>query len=112
MKMGFSKWLNRPFPYDNSTLSNIIIAALFGLFVFLFLFLFQPFSVDSAHNTWQASLGYGLVTFIIMIFNSLVLPRVFSNWFDSDNWKVKNTLVLGMWNIATIAILISESALS
>lgn len=100
-------FLNRPYPYYNDILVYIKFALGIGFFVSLFLFLFRPFSDGEVHNNYLAllfSLGYGIVTFIIMMINWFVLSRIFPKIFCEKNWKVKNEILFVWWLIFVIGL--------
>ena len=63
------------------------IPALIGLFIFLFLFIFQPFHISETHkNKLLLTLSFGLLTFIILSFQSIVNKIVLKK----NNPKVYN----------------------
>ncbi len=103
--MGFSSWLKRPYPFDNTPWQNVRVSLLFGLFVFLFLFIFQPFTAHDGHlNTWKSSMGFGLVTFSVMLFNYFIPPLLFPKWLNADRWLVRDVLINSAMNILIISL--------
>ena len=102
---GLLKWLKRPFPIGNRPVQNILISLLFGLFIFGFLAIFQPFTIqESESHYWLSSLGYGLITTVVMIINFLLLPLLFKGWFDPIRSNVGHALLTSLLNIASIAV--------
>lgn len=98
--------LNQPFPLDDSSVRQLRKAALIGLFVGVFLLVFQPFGL----NIWETSskaikiLGFGLVTFVITSINFVLLPRLIPLLFDENRWTVGREMILVMANILLIAL--------
>jgi DNA-binding LytR/AlgR family response regulator len=103
----FSDWLNAPFPfYLNDDRKNFALVTTLSAFVTAFLYLFKTESEFEFAN--QLEWLHGLITFSVLIFNILLLPRVFPAWMDPTSWSIKkymmlNVLHLGLiWLIATI----------
>ncbi len=98
--------LKQPYPSHESPGRQLRTAALIGLFVGLFLLLFQPFGI----GIWETSsktlkiLGFGLVTFIITTFAFIVLPRLFPRQFSDERWTVGREILLIIGNILLIAV--------
>ncbi|MEL6654563.1 MAG: hypothetical protein AAFQ87_27560, partial [Bacteroidota bacterium] len=81
-------------------------AGLFGLFVGLFLVLFQPFGmggISDPNKHWYI-LGYGLLTSFMMILNVVLVRGSFPNWYREENWTVGNEILWEMWNVLSIAL--------
>ncbi len=96
------RFLNQPYPRDKQNSRRwLLTSAGAGLFVALFLIIFQPFG--SAE--WDASrkpfvlAGYGLVTFACLALAGLFLPYFFKNFFDEKNWTVGREI---LWNVFII----------
>ena len=49
-------------------------------------------------------LGYGLITFVVMLINYTALPLLFRSLFDPERWNVLKNIMLGVWNILWIAV--------
>ena len=102
------KFLNSPFPAKYSTKENIIVAILVGTFVALFLFLFKPFGVEKQpindFNPLLRYVGFGVVTFLGLIFIDNVIPRFFPKFFIESNYTVKKELAMNLLMILVIAI--------
>ncbi|GAB3778231.1 LytTR family DNA-binding domain-containing protein [Spirosoma horti] len=98
--------LNQPLPLDDSSVRQLRKSALIGLFVGLFLLVFQPFGL----NSWETEskvikvLGFGLVTFVITAINFVILPSVAPRFFDEKHWTVARQIILVMANILLIAL--------
>ncbi|GAB3798493.1 LytTR family DNA-binding domain-containing protein [Spirosoma humi] len=98
--------LNQPYPLDDSPVRQLRKAALIGLFVGLFLLIFQPFGL----NTWETTskaikiLGFGLITFVVTSVNFVLLPRLIPQLFNENRWSVGREMITVMANILLIAL--------
>ena len=98
-------WLSKPFPFIESNKFRIIIPLLFGLFIYLFLILFQPFGIKDIDNSKQLIvIGYGLITLLIMLVNFLGFPALFKAQFKFEDWNILKELLFIIWNILIISI--------
>jgi hypothetical protein len=96
---------NKPFPFVETVSSRIIISALFGVFIFLFLSVFQPFSIGNITNhKFLYISGFGFITFFVMLVNYLILPILFPSFFDLEEWDVIKNTVFISWDILVIAL--------
>ncbi len=100
--MNIRKFLNKPYPLNLNRWSIIIIIS---LFISVFLMLFQPFGLQNFKSEEKAVIlaGYGVVTFLLLILNLIVLPSIFPKFLNEDRWSVyKQILWLG-WIVTTIS---------
>ena len=98
------EYLNRPLPAIESPKIRFLGALFFGVFIFLFLWVFQPFGISKYEDiAMQIGLGYGLVTFFIVLVNLFLLPLVFKSFFNPEKWTIKHDLLISVWNLFTIA---------
>ncbi len=98
-------WLNKPFPFAETPKSKLVTASLFGLFIYLFLAFFQPFGINgitSHKHTYL--LGFGGITFAVMMFNFVLLRIFLPSLFDLDRWVVSKHILFSLWNIILIAL--------
>lgn len=98
--------LSQPYPTEESVRRRFVRAFMIGAFVGLFLLLFQPFKLDdwqTPAKTWKI-LGFGLVTFVVMVADSLLLPRLFPRYFSDKHWTVGREIVRTILFILVIAI--------
>lgn len=97
--------IKRPFPGITSSRQLVWAALGFGGFVFLFLFVFKPFGLDSIPQPlWLVSLGYGLVTCVGMLLISFIVKPLFPNYYDDQRWTTGKEVAHTMLNIAVIAL--------
>lgn len=98
--------LSQPYPSEESVRRLLIKAVIIGSFVGLFLLIFQPFGLDD----WQPSakslkiLGFGLVTMLVMVADSLLLPSLFPRYFSDQHWTVGREIIRILLLIIVIAI--------
>ncbi len=96
-------YLNRPIALETGSLARYRQAWLFGLFVFLFLFVFKPFGLEgTGPNLLRITLGYGGVCFLVMIFLNVFVMRIFPNYFEEDHWTLGRDLFWSMVNVMMI----------
>lgn len=95
--------LNQPYPLFNDRWKLIISIS---LFVTLFMLVFQPFGLANftGPNKTIIISGYGFITFLILIFNLIVLPSYFKKWFISRSWTVIKQITWLVWIIFTIGL--------
>lgn len=98
-------------PYPNIDLErtdtqNILHSFRVGLFIFGFLIVFQPFGISQ----WKLDLkvyyliGFGAITFGILLFLKLLLYIVFPNFFNEETWTVKREIILNFCILALITL--------
>ena len=97
-------FLKQPYPCETTNWKSIIrLAFLIGLFVASFLLIFQPFGLQQIPTAYKFPLitGYGIVTFMCMIFFNGGVKWLFSSYFDESTWTtgkeiVQNLSILGL----------------
>ncbi|MFK7949351.1 MAG: LytTR family transcriptional regulator DNA-binding domain-containing protein [Saprospiraceae bacterium] len=96
--------LNKPFPFINKTKDKILIAFLFGLFVYIFLIVFQPFGInDIVYNKLLFVSGFAIITSVIMMSYFFLLPFIYRKS-KEEQWTLKNILIEASVLILIIAI--------
>ena len=85
---------------------NWKVATFTGLFIAFFLFFFQPFGLSllKIQNKEIILLGYGLVTFVVLFINTVILPQLLKSIFTEYNWTYGKHLLLFLWIFFTIGI--------
>lgn len=97
--------LANPYPLNESSKDRTIKCIVFGLFVFVFLFVFRPFNISGLHDQLLVvAIGYGLVCSSIMIILNVFLFNAFPNYFNERNWTIKRELIWSLVNLMCIAI--------
>lgn len=99
-------WFLKPYPAITSIKQKILLSLVFGKIVFLFLYIFRPFDIGKLENNMvHFTLGFGLITFLVMLFNFLASPIIFKKFHNPNKWTIGKTFVF-----FTIAILILSIA--
>lgn len=97
---------NQPYPADRLFARELRKGIYIGLFVGLFLLVFQPFGL----NLWETPdkslkiLGFGGVSFVITAFHYIIWPRLLPTLFAEEGWTVGREIVFVTLNILLIAI--------
>ncbi len=100
------RFLTQPYPHDNYNVRRwLLTSAGAGLFVALFLNIFQPFGSTKWDDPRKPLFlaGYGLVTFGCMAVIGSVFPALFKNFFDERNWTVGKDIAWTLLIIVSIA---------
>lgn len=98
--------LRQPYPIEESARAAWIRALLIGVFVGLFLLVFQPFGIAGWQTDHKALkiLGFGVVSFVVTAVHFLMWPRLFPAVFSDRVWTVGKAILLIIANILLIAI--------
>ena len=100
--MKILNWLNRPYPFIAELKNKLLISFSFGLFIYLFLIVFQPFDLDKIiANKSIYLMGFGWITALVLLFNYTIPPLLFPELFDPDQWKIRKEI-----SFITISIII------
>lgn len=96
--------LLQPYPITDESATKWRVVGFFGLFVFLFLLVFQPFGLahNIPHKTWVI-LGYGVITALAVWLSNFVIPRLAPGFFREENWMLWKELLFSLFVIAVIA---------
>lgn len=98
-------YLNKPFPMPDFQKTKFLISGYFGIFIFIFLFVFRPFGLDSFGNQIiYVSLGYGIVTFLVLVLNQFSFSLILIKAKNDDNWTVGKNILINSWFFISIAI--------
>lgn len=97
--------LQQPYPLTQSSASRWRMSLLFGLFVTLFLCIFQPFGFSEIplHKGWHA-IGYGVVCTATMLLLNVLAVQLFPNFFQEKVWTTGKQILWTMLNIALIGL--------
>lgn len=97
--------LRHPYGLETKISKRWLMSFLFGLFVFLFLFVFQPFGLNSyPQGVLKLSLGYGLTTFVAMAILNIAVFSLLPHYFNEERWTVGKELTWSIINIAVIGL--------
>jgi len=102
----FLNILVRPFPAIETAKEKIVLSLSFGLFIFLFLAVFQPFGLDKTEeNKLLYISGYGFITIIVMLFNFFITSSLFKAFFLPEKWSTWKFFIFNFVMIIPIAVL-------
>lgn len=80
-------------------------AASFGAFVFLFLWIFRPFQIETMDQPLVLICGgFGLVTFVSMVILNIFIPWLLPGYFQEEKWTVGKELLSTMVHISIIGV--------
>lgn len=95
----------RPYGLNTGISTHVRVALIFGLFVFLFLFIFRPFKIDTYSGSLLLfTLGYGAVTTILMLLLNVLSKYVLVSFFSEECWTVGKEIFWTCLNLFVIAI--------
>lgn len=102
--MNIVNYLKQPFPKLESRWKLIISIS---IFVALFLIILQPFDINLMKNGTEKIVilsGYGLVTFIVLFINLIVVEHIFKKTFNERTWTIAKEFSWLMWIIFSIGL--------
>lgn len=100
-KMTLKNYLNQPFPKITSRWKLMITIS---LFVTIFLIIFQPFGIYLTQNKILVLPGYGLVTFLVLFINLIVVEHIFPKTFSEKKWTIGKDFLWLLWIIFCIGL--------
>lgn len=88
--------LKKPYPLEGNKKSNIIGSIIFGSFIFIFLFIFQPFGMNILElpDLLKFTGGFGIITSVYLIFHFLVIESFFKEKKWTLGKEILNTLLI------------------
>ena len=86
----FMNWFHRPYPLIEKTQTKLMVVFGFGIFIPLFLYIYQPFGIADVLEEYKALYvaGIGLHIGSILAINYLIVPRIFRSFFDPERWSI------------------------
>lgn len=82
-------FLLQPYPFSDNLGRKLAVCGGVGLFITLFLAVFEPFGFDELPSAAKRghALLFGLVTFLISSFSQVVVPKFFPRLFQEETWR-------------------------
>lgn len=100
-----SALLQKPYALNRSLAPRLKRAAATGLFVFLFLWFFEPFRLSTLpQGLLPITLGYGLITFAVMTTLALAMQLLPTSYYSEAQWTVGRELLWKLVNIGLIGM--------
>jgi len=96
--------LNQPYPLSDVTPRSITGLFLSGVFVAVFLLVFQPFGIMQWHTPHKILkiIGYGLITFLVLLINFYGIKKNWRSVFNEQTWTVWKEIVWVLFILTTI----------
>lgn len=103
--MQIKQWLHKPYPLISDIKVKLAVSLAFGFFIYFFLLSFQPFGLaDIVANKSLYILGFGVITFLVMLFNNTVVPAMLPTLFEIDKWIILKNFLFVLWNVVLITL--------
>lgn len=93
------------YPHDETATKKWREVFLFGLFVFLFLLIFQPFGLREVSPKILILLGYGGITSLVLWFVNFFIPKFIPEFHMEHKWTVWKEILHILTTILLIALL-------
>jgi hypothetical protein len=97
-------FLKNPYPFNDDLKHNAKIIFFISIGVFLILLLFQPFNIsdlDTRHKLYLVG-GIGVITFLSLSINLLMIPSFFPRIFLHKEWMIWKEILWNFWILSTI----------
>lgn len=100
------KLLNKPYPFNDNFKQNARVIFFISVGVFGFLFLFQPLQIDmlATRDKYFLVIGLGVITFLSLSLNLLILPSLFPKIFIHRTWTIKKEIFWDLWILFTVSV--------
>jgi len=100
------KFLKRPYPFNDDLKRNARVIFFISISIFVFLLLFQPLEISTLAGKDKIYLiiGLGVITFLSLSINLLVLPSLWPQIFLHREWKIWKEILWDLWLLFTIAL--------
>ncbi len=94
--MSITNYFKLPYPYYYSFKRSLFFSIGSGVFVFLFLLIFQPFGTYHFEHPNKTLLlaGYGLIALLVLIVCFVIMPSLFPKVFNEERWTIGKQLTL------------------
>jgi DNA-binding LytR/AlgR family response regulator len=85
----------KPYPLEERKTAQLKLSIIFGLVVFLFLFVLRPFDNNASTTTIIANSAIaGLITSVTIMLDFLVLFWAFPSFFKEEKWTIGREIIL------------------
>ncbi|MBI9065953.1 MAG: LytTR family transcriptional regulator [Salinivirgaceae bacterium] len=99
------EFLKKPYPFNDDLRRNAKMIFFISISIFVFLLLFQPLEISSIQNREKFLLivGLGVITFLALSLNLLILPSLLPNIFLKKEWIVWKEIFWNLWTLFIIS---------
>lgn len=96
----------QPYPCQSDRKTALFICVAAGIIIFSIFYFFKPFGLENDTNELAAQVGllYGLVTFVVSLTVTVLLPIFFPKIFEEKAWIVIKEIVFLLFIVSCIAI--------
>lgn len=100
------QFLNKPYPFNDDLKHNSKIIFFISIGVLVFLYLFQPLDVSALENRQRffVVIGLGVITFLSLSINLLLIPSLIPQIFLKRVWNIKKEIIWNIWILSTISV--------
>ena len=103
--MYFINWLTKPYFFNSTPKTNLTLAFGVGFFIFIFLYLFEPFGMSELKGGLLLyCLGFGFVTFFTQTILFVFIPLIFKNYFKNEKWTIGKNILFLLLLITSISV--------
>ena len=96
-------WLSKPYYFNPSTIFKLKTSFFLAVFVFVFLYIFKPFTMSTFEGfLLEYTLGIGVFSFIGIFLLMFIPPLIFKNYFNEDKWTIGRNILLILINMLCI----------
>jgi len=89
------KWIDKPYPLLENSKYKWLFALLSGIFVFLFLIVFEPFgATELTAYEYLFLAGFGVAVFLGTATTYFILPKLLRAFFHPEKWTVGKEILL------------------
>lgn len=100
-------FLSKPYPMQEVGKRDLFLAMSAGLFVVIFLFSINPFSLNALRESTDTAklLGFGLLTTTIILLNAVFIKGLLQKFLNEENWTIGKQLLWYMYVLSLVALL-------
>lgn len=98
-------FLKKPYPSPAAAIERLRSSITISGFVFLFLWIFQPFELNAIEqNKFAIILGYGVTCLIVMLTVNFSIPELIPSVFAEEDWNTGREILWVLLHISSIAL--------
>jgi hypothetical protein len=97
-------FLKKPYPFPTAATERLRSSVIISGFVFLFLWVFQPFELHAIEeHKFAIILGYGVTCLLAMLAVNFTIPELIPAMFDEEDWNTGREILWVLVHISTVA---------